>query len=90
MKIATLLAITTLAASSFSMADNYYCATHPKSEWLAGSVAHTKIVAMGYKVKEFKESGNCYKIEGWNKEGQKVDVYFDPKTLDLVKSKLDD
>ncbi|MBY0443843.1 MAG: PepSY domain-containing protein, partial [Burkholderiales bacterium] len=51
--------------------------------------AHAKIVAMGYKVKEFKESGNCYEIEGWDKTGQRVEVIFDPKTLAVVRSKLD-
>ncbi|AZN37107.1 PepSY domain-containing protein [Iodobacter ciconiae] len=90
MKIAHLLTIATLAISSLAIADSdYLCTTHSKTEWVAGSDAHAKIVAMGYKVKEFKESGNCYKIEGWDKNGQKVDVYFDPKTLAVVRSKID-
>ncbi|MCX7208775.1 MAG: PepSY domain-containing protein [Proteobacteria bacterium] len=90
MNITRLLAITTLAISSFAMAgSNLYCADHPKAEWIPGSDAHAKIVAMGYKVKEFKESGNCYEIEGWDKTGQRVEVIFDPKTLAVVRSKLD-
>ncbi|WP_188053640.1 PepSY domain-containing protein [Iodobacter fluviatilis] len=93
MKIINLFAISTLAISSLAMADRYedyfHCTTAPKTEWIAGSDAHAKIVAMGYKVKEFKETAACYEIEGWDKAGQRVEVAFDPKTLAVVRSELD-
>ncbi|MEN9658286.1 MAG: hypothetical protein RL571_1751 [Pseudomonadota bacterium] len=93
MKIINLFAISTLAISSLAMADRYedyfHCTTAPKTEWIAGSDAHAKIVAMGYKVKEFKETAACYEIEGWDKTGQRVEVAFDPKTLAVVRSELD-
>ncbi|WP_206434379.1 PepSY domain-containing protein [Iodobacter ciconiae] len=89
MKITTLLALATLAASSLSMA-SANCTPHPKAEWLSSSDAQSKIVAMGYKIKKFKTSGQCYEIYGWNKEGKKAEVYFDTKTLEIVKSEIGD
>jgi hypothetical protein len=89
MKIAALIAVATLAASSLTMA-SANCTPHPKPEWLSPSDAQNKIVAMGYKIKKFKTSGECYEIYGWNKEGKKAEVYFDSKTLAIVKSEIGD
>jgi hypothetical protein len=89
MKIAALIAIATLAASSLTMA-SANCTPHPKAEWLSPSDAQSKITAMGYKIKKFKTSGECYEIYGWNKEGKKAEVYFDSKTLEIVKSEIGD
>ena len=43
--------------------------------------AKTKIAAMGYAINVFKVDGNCYEIYGHNKEGKKVEIYYDTKTL---------
>jgi hypothetical protein len=51
--------------------------------------ARAKLEADGYKIKVFKVSGNCYEIYGWNKEGKKVEIYFDTKTLAPVKSNIE-
>ena len=37
-------------------------------------------------IKKFKIDGNCYEIYGLNKEGKKVEIYFDMKTLGIVKA----
>lgn len=61
------------------------CKSHPKAEWMKQSDAQAKIVADGYTISKFKVDGNCYEIYGTNKDGKKVEVYFDTKTLDIVK-----
>ena len=33
--------------------------------------------------------GNCYEIYGKNKEGKKVEIYYDAKTLEPVKSEIE-
>ena len=48
-----------------------------------------KIVGQGYSIKIFKVSGNCYEIYGTNKEGKKAEIYYDTKTLDVVKSEIE-
>ncbi|WP_410498833.1 PepSY domain-containing protein [Chitinibacter sp. S2-10] len=88
MKLVTLTAVAALTLSSltFASAD---CPKHPKNEWLKEADAKAKIEGMGYKIKKFKVSGECYEIYGHNKEGKKAEVYFDAKTLDIVKSEID-
>lgn len=61
------------------------CPVYPKSEWMKESDARAKIEAEGYKIKVFKISGNCYELYGHNKAGQKVEIYYDAKTLAIVK-----
>ena len=65
------------------------CTKHPKSEWLPQAEAKKKLEAQGYKIRVFKVDGNCYEIYGRNKEGKKVEIYFDTKTLDVVKSEIE-
>ncbi|MGF6780460.1 PepSY domain-containing protein [Paraburkholderia sp. GAS334] len=78
----------TLGFSGAVLADAK-CAAHPKEEWIKESDARAKLEADGYKIKKFKVDGNCYEIYGHNKEGKKVEIYYDTKTLDVVKSEID-
>jgi hypothetical protein len=64
------------------------CPKYPKAEWMSESEAKAKIEAQGYKIRKFKVDGNCYEIYGENKEGKKAEVYFDAKTLAVVKSEI--
>ena len=45
--------------------------------------------ARGYKIKKFKVDRNCYEIYGHNKDGKKLEIYYDTRTLDVVKSEFD-
>jgi hypothetical protein len=82
-------AVATLAAVSvpaFAKAD---CKAYPKSEWMKEADAKAKIEAQGYTIKKFKVDGNCYEIYGKNKEGKKVEIYYDAKTLEPVKTEIE-
>jgi len=50
--------------------------------------AKAKLVAQGYKIDKFKVDGTCYEIYGSNKDGKKVEIYFDTKTLEVVKAEV--
>lgn len=65
------------------------CVANPKAEWKSEADARAKFEADGYKIKKFKVDGNCYEIYGFNKDGKKAEIYFDTKTLDIVKSEID-
>lgn len=65
------------------------CTAHPKEEWIKETDAKAKLEAQGYKIKKFKVDGQCYEIYGHNQEGKKVEIYFDTKTLDIVKSEIE-
>ncbi|MER2553801.1 MAG: PepSY domain-containing protein [Thauera sp.] len=53
----------------------------PKDKWMPEADFKARIEAQGYTIKTFKVSkGNCYEIYGFDKEGRKVEIYFDPAT----------
>jgi hypothetical protein len=75
----------TLPTAAFAGAN---CKANPKGEWMSEADAKAKIVAQGYKIDKFKIDGNCYEIYGSDKDGKKVEIYFDTKTLDVVKAEI--
>lgn len=85
LRIGLLVLATAFSTTAFAGAK---CAAHPKSEWMKEADARAKIEAQGYTIKKFKVDGNCYEIYGTNKEGKKAEIYYDTKTLDVVKSEI--
>ena len=79
-------AAASLSGAAFAKAD---CNAYPKAEWMKEADAKARIEAQGYSIDKFKVSGNCYEIYGRNKEGKKVEIYYDAKTLDPVKSEIE-
>jgi hypothetical protein len=65
------------------------CPAYPKSEWMKPEDAKARIEAQGYTISKFKVDGNCYEIYGKNKDGKKVEIYYDAKTLEPVKSEIE-
>ncbi len=45
------------------------------------------VESQGYKIKKFKQPGSCYEIYGTDKEGKKVEIYFNPVDGSPIKSK---
>ena len=64
------------------------CKAHPKEEWAPEDTLKQALKDEGYTVKKFKVDGNCYEIYGKNKEGKKVEIYYDAKTLEPVKTEV--
>ncbi|AVA35154.1 hypothetical protein ACUXAV_003135 [Cupriavidus metallidurans] len=84
-KIAAFLVAGVFSTAAFAGAN---CAKHPKSEWMPEADAKAKIQEQGYNIKKFKVDGNCYEIYGTTKDGKKAEIYFDTKTLEIVKSEI--
>ena len=89
MKQLTLMAALGLAlgasGAALAKAD---CKPYPKDEWMKEADAKARIESQGYKIAKFKVDGNCYEIYGTNKEGKKVEIYYDAKTLEPVKTEI--
>ncbi len=47
--------------------------------------AAEKAKALGYAVKETKRSNGCWKIEGFDRNGAEIEIYFDPASGEVVK-----
>jgi hypothetical protein len=82
------IAVAALAVVSSAAWAGASCPKYPKNEWMPQAEAKAKIEAQGYKISRFKVDGNCYEIYGFNKEGKKAEVYFDAKTLAVVKAEI--
>ncbi|UUY10428.1 PepSY domain-containing protein [Pseudomonas sp. J452] len=66
------------------------CSTAEPSQWQDQAKFQENLKAEGYEIKKFKvTAGNCYEIYGWNKDKQKVEIYFDPVSGKAVKSEID-
>lgn len=84
---ATLLAATVLPTAAFASPD---CTAEPKDKWITEDAMKAKAAELGYtRIKTFKVSGSCYEIYGWDKEGHRAEVYFNPVTAAVVKAEID-
>ncbi|MFV0277942.1 MAG: PepSY domain-containing protein [Parahaliea sp.] len=67
------------------------CTTTDQAQWLDKEQFQEALKAAGYKIKKFKTTdGNCYEIYGWDQQGRKVEIYFDPVSGDPVKTEIED
>ncbi|MGT2490531.1 PepSY domain-containing protein [Cupriavidus basilensis] len=66
------------------------CVAHPKAEWMKAD-ARARIRSAGLHHQESSRvDGNCYEIYGTTKEGkEEPEIYYDTKTLDVVKSEIE-
>ena len=62
------------------------CTDRPKDKWMKEEDFKKKAEAEGYKIRKFKQPGTCYEIYGTNKEGKKVEIYFNPVDGSIVDS----
>lgn len=65
------------------------CPVYPKEEWASEDTLKQALTDEGYKIKKFKVDGNCYEIYGWNRQGKRVEIYFDTKTLAIIKAEVE-
>ncbi|AIL62159.1 PepSY domain-containing protein [Pseudomonas alkylphenolica] len=85
-----LLLVVLLVASPLALAKTE-CTTADKSQWQDQAKFQEGLKAQGYDIKKFKVTdGNCYEIYGWNKDKQKVEIYFNPVDGKVVKSEIED
>ncbi|MCB5206664.1 PepSY domain-containing protein [Methylovorus mays] len=78
-----------LFVSSFNAYAGADCPAYPKEEWASEDTLKEALAQEGYKIKKFKVDGNCYEIYGWNKQGKKVEIYFDMKTFAIIKAEVE-
>ena len=86
LQIALVLSTFFVAGTAFAGPE---CTKEPQSKWKSEEQMKEHIASLGYKIKLFKISGNCYEIYGWTKAGAKAEIYFNPVTAAIVKSKIE-
>jgi hypothetical protein len=83
-QLVIILALLGTAATAIAKKD---CTSEPKSKWMSEADFKKKVESDGYKISKFKQPGSCYEIYGTNKEGKKVEIYFNPVDGSIVKEK---
>jgi hypothetical protein len=66
------------------------CGDAPKETWMSRADMQAKILAAGYTIDRFKVDDDCYEVYGRNSDDNKVEVYFNPVTGDIVKEEVAD
>lgn len=82
----TLLILALLGLATSAQAKKN-CTDEPKAKWMSEADFKKKVEADGYKISKFKQPGTCYEIYGTDKDGKKVEIYFNPVDGAIVKSK---
>lgn len=63
------------------------CTTAPAERWLPQEAMLAHIETDGYRIAAFKTTdGNCYEIYGRDKDGRRIEIYFDPVSGAVVKA----
>lgn len=83
-----LLAGFILVVANFAHAKKV-CTDQPKEKWMSVEDFKKKAEEMGYKIKKFKTPGSCYEIYGTNKDGKKIETYFNPVDGSVHKENLE-
>ncbi len=63
------------------------CTDQPKEKWMKIEPFKEMKLKEGYTIRKFKQPGTCYEIYGRDKNGKKIEIYFNPVDGSIVKSK---
>src|SRR3546814_2236198 len=60
------------------------CKSGDKSTWKTQEQLTSAITAQGWQVRKVKVDGGCYEVYGTTPEGDRVEAYFDPVSLEKL------
>lgn len=78
-----LLSVATVASPAFATGA-IKCQAGPQSGWKTQDVLKAKLVKEGWQVRKSKVDGGCYEVYGTTPEGDRVEAYFHPVTLEKL------
>ncbi len=87
MQVRFLPTLAILLAASSASAEEQLCKNAPRDMWLSKEQIKAKVEAMGYtKVRIGTEHG-CYEAHATSKDGKRLEIYLEPTTGQVVKTK---
>ncbi|MGB5077674.1 MAG: PepSY domain-containing protein, partial [Sphingorhabdus sp.] len=60
------------------------CKAGPQSGWKSQETLTSKLTKEGWTVRKSKVDGGCYEVYGTTPEGDRVEAYFHPVTLEKL------
>lgn len=78
------------ATVSLTVLADPVCKWHPKKERMPRAKLAAKLKKQGYQIKSLRlDDSGCYELDGRNRRGYEVDIYFDAKTGKVVQKEVD-
>lgn len=74
--------VVAIASSPASATGLYRCDSGDRTTWKSTQALIDKVKAEGWSVRRVKEDGGCYELYGTTPDGQRVEAYFHPVTLE--------
>ncbi len=84
--IATSTMILAIASPAFAGEGNAQC-TNTSSEWMSLDAAKAKVAEQGYDARRVTREDGCYEVYAIGKDGARVELYLNPVTGKIVKTK---
>jgi len=66
-----------------------HCPAYPEAEQTKADVLKQVLTEEGFSIQTFKIDNHCYEIYGRNKQGKKVELYFDMKSLAIIAAEVE-
>ena len=83
--IVTSAALLSVGVSSPAMATGKMkCEAGPESGWKTRAQLEASLVKKGWTIKKSKVDGGCYEVYGTTPEGDRVEAYFHPVTMEKL------
>ena len=60
------------------------CNAGPQAKWKSAATLEAKLKKDGWQVRKSKVDGGCYEVYGTTPEGDRVEAYFHPVTLEKL------
>jgi hypothetical protein len=71
----------TLMASAAHATGFATCDSGPREGWQPQDKLSAMLKEKGWQVRRIKEDGGCYEVYGLDEKGQRMEVYYHPRTL---------
>lgn len=87
MRLSNLMALaisTVLVTGDVGATGLMRCDSGEQSTWQSQQVLTDKITAEGWQVRRVKIDGGCYEVYGTTPQGERVEAYFHPVTLEKL------
>jgi hypothetical protein len=79
-----LLALSLLAGAAMAQEHKEKCDPVPQEEWRPQAELERMLVNRGWKIARVKITNGCYEVYARDAKNAKKEVFFHPKTLQLV------
>lgn len=86
-KLLMIAAVATLGVSATQADGLATCDSGPQDTWQPKDKLEKILKDKGWTVRRIKADGGCYEVYALNEKGERVEIYYHPKTLETVPMK---